>query len=442
MSVRAVTAPPSKSLSHRAILAASLAVGQSHLTGVLEAKDTERTIAIMNAVGARIERTAPGAYTVTGNVGLCQGGPIGSPVDIDVHESGTTCRLIIPILAAGNGDFYLHGAPRMHERPVAQLVETLRAKNVSIEYKGKEGCPPLLIQAAGLPGGLTAISMEESSQYLSGLLLASPVTRQPMIVDVVGDKAVSWPYVALTLQTLADFDMPFSVETLGDDGAWTQADWRAMTEVVPGRTRFRVRSGMYMPHDLRVEGDWSNASYFLIAGAVGPDPVRVEGLKADSLQGDRAICAILERMGARITVDNGAIEAAPPTDGTLRGIDVDMSHCPDLVPGVAVAAALAQGPTVIRGVAHLRIKECDRLEVPAMELRKAGATVEVLDDGLRITPGAVPTGTALALGTHGDHRIAMSLSILERAGATVTFDDPSVVTKSFPGFFEQWKAMV
>jgi 3-phosphoshikimate 1-carboxyvinyltransferase len=191
---------------------------------------------------------------------------------------------------------------------------------------------------------------------------------------------------------------------------------------------------MYMARELRVEGDWSNASYFLAAGAVGQAPVRIEGLRADSLQGDRAMLAILYDMGARIEVSGDGVTVFP---SQLRGVNADLSACPDLAPTVAAVAACAKGDTIIRGAAHLRIKECDRIAAPAAELAKVGATVEERADGMRIVPPErLASGASFA--THNDHRIAMSLAVLQAAGVDATFDVPEVVNKSFPSFWDQW----
>lgn len=437
-----VTAPPSKSVSHRMLIGAALAAGDSVVEHVLESLDIERTADILRAAGARVERLGEGRFAVTGVAGTPAGG-FDAPVSCDVHESGTTCRLLTAVLAAGKGRFRIHGAPRMHERPIGQLVDVLRGLGVRVTYEGRAGCPPLHIDSDGMSGGTTAIGLDESSQYLSGLLLAAPLTGG-LTVEVSGGKVVSWPYVALTLQALEDFGLGFRVETRGSVHAgWQADDWRALREVRPGLVRFVVPPGVYRAGRYRVEGDWSNVSYFLAAGAVGPRPVRVTGVRIDSLQGDRAMLDILGRMGARFErEDNGVV--ALPSD--LNGVEVDMGHCPDLVPTVAVTAAFARGVTRIRNVAHLRIKESDRLSAPAAELRKAGVRVDELDDGL-VVHGALRRGGVARSGdgkvvpflSYGDHRMAMSLALLGFAGVQSVLDDPACVAKSFPHFWNEWE---
>lgn len=254
-----------------------------------------------------------------------------------------------------------------------------------------------------------------------------------------GEKAVSWPYVGLTLKAMEDFGLAFHVEMKSHD-AWKTVDWRTIKEVIPHQTRFIIKPGMYHAGNYQVEGDWSNTSYFLAAGAIGPNPVRISGLRANSLQGDKAMLDIVKRMGANVVIETDAVTVYP---SKLTGITIDMGHCPDLVPTVATLAAFAQGETVITNVAHLRIKECDRLAGPSTELGKAGIISEVLEDGIRIQGDAqinLPEGTELC--TYGDHRMAMSLSLLELADAVVRLDDPKCVAKSFPGFWQQWRKVV
>lgn len=427
-----VQAPSSKSLSHRALICAALASGVSELTGVLESDDIRRTMACFMACGAMFFPSGS-ILKVAGVEGRPRGGSH-EPADLDVHESGTTCRLMTAVAAAGSGRFRVHGAARMCERPIGALAKALRSQDVRFEWENKKGYPPFVMDTAGLPGGTIAVDAEESSQYLSGLLLAAPLAQAEMVVELAGSRVVSWPYVSLTLQAMEDFGATFAAEVF-DGGAWSVVPWRELVQVVPGRTRFRVAPGGYRAGCHRVEGDWSNASYLLAAGAVGPRQVRVKGLRSDSLQGDRAILDILGRMGASVAWDHDVVAISP---SRLCGVEADMSSCPDLVPTVAVLAALAQGETVIRGAAHLRIKECDRLAAPAQELAKIGCQVEVLADGLRINPQPLAPGAAAEFATFGDHRMAMSLSILSLAGVRVALDDRDCVKKSFPGFWNEW----
>lgn len=435
-----VQAPPSKSVSHRTVMGAALAAGDSVVRNVLESKDLERTIGILNAVGARIRARGNGEYAVTGMAGKPRGGtlPDGAPLSCDVHESGTTCRLLTGVLAAGEGRFRIHGAPRMHERPIGELTAALEHLGVRVTCEQRLGCPPLLLETSGLEGDEVHIGLDESSQYLSGLLLAAPLSRKGLTITLGGRKVVSWPYVGLTLQTLEDFGPAFAVEKNDGEG-WKRVDWRTLMEARPGGVRFVVSPGNYRAGDYTVEGDWSGASYFLAAGAVGGRPLRVVGLNINSLQGDRALLSILRRMGARIDVEDHGVVVTP---APLHGIEIDMGACPDLVPTVAVVAAFASGSTVIRNVAHLRIKESDRIAAPAEELRKAGIAVEEREDGMMVHGGTprIPAGTVFR--AHGDHRIAMSMALLGFSGGVVALDNPGVVAKSFPHFWDLWRTVL
>lgn len=434
-----IQAPPSKSVSHRYIMGAALAKGESTIKNVLESKDIERTIAILSAAGASIHSLGKQSYRITGVGGCLQGGPLpeGTPLSCNVHESGTSCRILTALLAAGKGRFRVYGAPRMHERPIGQLVSALESLGVHITFEGRNGCPPFLLETEGIEGGSVTIPLDESSQYLSGLLLAAPSTQSGLMITIGGEKVLSWPYVGLTLQTLEDFGITFAVEQ--KDEGWSRADWRTLTEARPGMVRFLVPPATYKAGNYTVEGDWSGASYFLAAGAIGPRPLHITGLNVQSAQGDRALLRILEAMGAQITLNKAGITVQP---APLQGIEVDMGHCPDLVPTVAMVAAFAQGETRITNVAHLRIKESDRIAAPAAELCKAGITVHEQNDGLTICGGkpVAPAGTVFHC--HGDHRIAMSVALLGLGGIDVQLDEPDVVQKSFPNFWELWHKVV
>lgn len=430
-----ISAPASKSVSHRMLICAALAEGESQVTGVLESQDLERTRACLTAMGAEIAGR-DGDYLVRGVAGVPRGGTA-EPAVLDVGESGTTCRLIVAVAAAGQGLFMVSGRGRMHERPIGELTRVLEGLGTGVDFPGRPDCPPVRITASGLSGGTAGITLEESSQYLSGLLLASPLASGPLTILVTGQKAVSWPYVAVTLSAMRDCGVPVAVETR-HGGDWIATAPEAITRAEPGRLRFLCRPGRYLPGVRQVEGDWSNASYFLAAGALGLRPVRVENLRRDSAQGDRAMVDILARMGARIEQDAASVTVHP---SPLSGLDVDMGHCPDLVPTVAAAAAMAVGVTTITNVAHLRIKESDRLAALADNLTRAGARATVLPDGLRIEPGLIPPNDTVSFATYDDHRMAMSMALFGLRGVTARFDNPGCVAKSFPRFFDQWSTV-
>lgn len=453
-----VFAPPSKSMSHRLLMGAALACGVSSVDNVLESDDTARTREVLAALGAGFERTGAGRYSVTGLGGAVRRPGTGEkalaePLSLFVGESGTTCRLAAAVCAAGEGVFRLHGAGRMHERPMGELIRVLESLGAHIWCEGQKGCLPLTIEAKGLnapalPGGIVTVACDESSQYLSGLLLAAPLSPGGLTLALGGTKAVSWPYVGLTLAALELFGITVCVEeavlSAGGERLWRQTSLRGLREAVPGRVRFRVPAGTYRAGRYCVEGDWSGASYFLAAGAVGSRAVRVRGLLPDSLQGDAAFCGILEQMGARLLRHEDGVTVFP---SELAGATVDLSACPDLAPALAAVAAHARGATRIINAAHLRLKESDRLAGPAAELRKVGCRVVEAPDGMVIEPPEAGPAAPLA-GTvfraYGDHRMAMSLPLLGLAGRSgkgfrVLVDDPDCVSKSFPDFEERWR---
>jgi len=438
-----INAPASKSLSHRTLIAAALANGVSEISGALDSDDITRTRGCLTACGAKIEEKDD-LLVVTGMKNGPAGGnadgkhPKETPAELFMHESGTTCRIMTAVAAAGKGTFNVHGAPRMHERPMAELVKALESLGVAFEFGEKEGFLPFIMKSKGFRKDKVNITLEESSQYLSGLLLGAPMADHETVISVTGKKAVSWPYVALTLRIMEDFKAGFTVE-LKRGSKWQEVPWRSVKGATPGKIRFIVQPTGYDAANYRVEGDWSNASYFLAAGAVGRRPVLIKGLAADSLQGDRAIMDILSQMGATIKVNFDGILVEP---GPLRGIRVDMGRCPDLVPTVSAVAAFASSPTTIENVAHLRIKETDRLAACAEEVARTGCETETTDDSLIIRPTRLPRGQEIDFTTYGDHRMPMSMSLFQLAGITTNFDNPECVGKSFPGFWDEWAKVV
>jgi len=464
--VLTVTAPASKSLSHRYCIGAALARGQSTLRHILNSADLACTRTILEAVGARFTPLPEEDSWQVEGIGQAPQGGQGKALVCNVGESGTTCRLLTAVLAAGQGLFHIYGEGRMHERPLDDLCRALTGLGAGIVYEEKLHCPPLLLQAGGLNphmvDGVSCIGMDYSSQFFSGLLLAAPLASAPLTIELGGTKAVSWPYVGLTLQCLEDFGISFSVESRhkirDTNSPWqilSPTEWRSLDDAQPGCLRVRITPSPYRSGNFCVEGDWSGASYFLAAGALGQRPVKVCGLRADTLQGDRVMLDILERMGAHFELENDTVTVFP---STLHGVSLDMGACPDLVPTVAVLASFATGSTRISNVAHLRIKESDRINAPACELAKLGVMIDQLSDGMLIngTGGLVghehsrlhtprlPAGVMLS--THNDHRMAMSLALLELRDPSLhvrdRLDDPSVVRKSFPQFWDVWSHLL
>jgi 3-phosphoshikimate 1-carboxyvinyltransferase len=427
-----ITAPSSKSLSHRALICAALATGESLLEGVLDSQDLTRTAECLRLLGATIEPREDKLFVH--GIGAATRPDASEPVSMNVGESGTTCRLMAAVVTAIPGIYRIFGEGRMHDRPVSHLTDALTRQGVRVTFEEKDGYPPLVMSSPGLSGGEVTINLEQSSQYLSGLLLAAPLATGTTTIRLIGKSVASWPYVALTLDTMARFGVPVILERrILDD--WQPCAHAEAANLPPTDIRLIVHPAPYRAGAMRVEGDWSNASYFLAAGAVGVAPVRISGLNPSSAQGDRFMLEILDRMGARIEWTDDAVTVFP---SALHGVHVDMNACPDIVPTVAGMAAFATGETVISGAAHLTLKECDRIQGPVTELSKAGVNIEARPDGMVIRGNGGLLPREVDMRTHGDHRMAMSFTILELGGIGVHLDNPSCVAKSFPGFWDVW----
>lgn len=414
-----VVLPGSKSLTNRALPLAALAAGRTTLTHVLDSDDTTHMRTALQQLGAIIEPTADG-LAVTGLGGPFDVRGAEQPLELFLGNSGTTMRSLTGLLAASHGEFILSGDPRMHERPIGDLVQGLRQAGANIDYLHSEGYPPLRVHGKGLDGGTIHVAGNVSSQYLTALLLAAPLARGDVEI-VVDGPLVSQPYITMTLAVMAAFGVTVEHESL---------------------TRFSCRGGQryVAPGSYRIEGDASGASYFLAAGAIGGGPVRVVGAGRDSLQGDVAFADVLMRMGAQVESGEDWIEVSGPGGGRrLRGVDLDLNHIPDAAMTLATTALFADGPTRIRNVHNWRVKETDRLAAMARELTKLGATVTESEDSLTVTPPEQVR--AATIETYDDHRIAMCFSLAAFADQPVTIVDPDCVRKTFPTYFEDFAAI-
>jgi len=410
--------PGSKSISNRVLLLAALASGETELHDLLVADDTARMLDALRALGVGVEPLGDTVFRVTGVGGVF---PVRA-ADLFLGNAGTAFRPLTAVLALAGGDYRLSGVPRMHERPIGDLVDGLRQLGADIRYLGEAGFPPLAISppmpGRGEEGRAVVVRGDVSSQFLSGLLMALPLRGVETTVEVVGE-LISKPYVEITLATMARF------------GVQIQRDgWRRFT-VAAGST---YRS----PGVLHVEGDASSASYFLALGAIGGGPLRVEGVGRDSMQGDVRFADALALMGARITCGANWLEASAPDAGSLQGIDLDCNHIPDAAMTLASVALFAEGPTSLRNIASWRVKETDRIAAMATELRKLGARVDVGEDFIRVSPPLA--GRALqpaVIDTYDDHRIAMCFSVAA-LGTPLRIKDPQTVAKTFPDYFARF----
>jgi 3-phosphoshikimate 1-carboxyvinyltransferase len=409
----AVRVPGSKSITNRAlVLAALYSKGTPcELRGCLRSEDTEVMIAALRALGFDAEARWDGPVprvTVCGEADECD--LLEPAADLFVANSGTTMRFLTALAAVGRGRYRLDGVPRMRERPIGDLLDALGQLGVRAWSEAGNGCPPVVIEADGLPGGRARVRGDTSSQFLSGLLMAAPRARADVTLEVDGP-LVSEPYVAMTEAMLRQ--------------------WGLTVERRPGPAFF-IPAPQH-PADPRthydVEPDASAASYFWAAAALTGGEVRVEGLTARSLQGDVRFAGLLEEMGCRVVRGDTGLAVR---GGPLRGIDADMNDVSDTVMTLAAVACFADGPTTIRNVGHIRHKETDRLAALATELRRLGAGVEEFADGLTITPRPVH---GAVVETYNDHRMAMSLALVGLRIPGVVLNDPGCVAKTYPDFF-------
>lgn len=400
----AIRPPGSKSLTNRALIVAALARGSSVLRNVLHSDDTRVMIDSLNRLGIPVELERGGAdLRVVG----CGGSIPVSSADLWLENSGTSIRFLTAACALGKGTFRLDGNARMRERPIEPLAEALRRWGVAIDCELGTGCPPVRITANGLKAGHVGVAGDLSSQYLSALMMAAPCALGEVALHVTGT-LVSRPYVDMTLAVMRDF------------GAEIREDPEGV---------FRTSGSGYRAADYDVEPDASAASYFMaVAAATGGD-VTITGLSQKSLQGDVHFADVLEQMGCRVHWLPHAVrvEGKP-----LRGIDVDMNAISDTAQTLAAVAPFAEGPTRIRNVAHMRLKETDRVAALVAELSRLGLRVEEHLDGLTIHPGPMQPAV---IKTYDDHRMAMSFAILGLRQPGVTIADPGCTSKTYPEFF-------
>ncbi len=409
-----VRLPGSKSISNRVLLLAALAEGETEVRDLLESDDTARMREALSALGVEMTDLGGDAWRVKGVGGAFPN----KRADLFLGNAGTAFRSLTAALAVSGGDYRLSGVPRMHERPIGDLVEALHHLGASVECVGNEGYPPLHIRPATIrPGGVVRIRGDVSSQFLTGLLMALPLTGVETTVEVVGE-LISKPYIEITLATMARFGVQ-----VGREG------WQRF--VVPAGSVYRSPGTIY------VEGDASSASYFLALGAIGGGPLRVEGVGENSIQGDVRFAEALTQMGARIVCGPNWIEASAPTSGKLCGIELDCNHIPDAAMTLAATALFAKGATTLKNIASWRVKETDRIAAMTTELRKLGASVEEGADFIRITPHSSLLTPHGGIDTYDDHRIAMCFALVAR-GVPLRINDPGCVAKTFPDFFARF----
>ncbi len=405
--------PGSKSLTHRALIAAGLADGNSTLKSFLSCEDTLYTASTLQRLGINITFKDDIAE-VQGNSGIFK--LFADKQEIDLGNSGTSYRLLLSIAALARGKYVFTGSERMKERPVAYLVNALRSLGVDAGYLEKEGYPPVLINASGIKGGRVKVPGDISSQYISSLLFSGPYAGSDLTIEIDGE-LVSKPYIDLTLDVMNAFGVSAEHE-----------DYQV----------FHVPAGqLYRAREFVIDGDASSASYFWGAAAITGGRVKTENIHPfKTRQGDIGLLNIFEKMGCCIMRDDNSVTV---TGAPIKGVNVDMGAMPDMVPTLAVVALFAAGKTIITNVGHLRHKESDRIADTAKELRRMGGRVEEKEDGLVIYGGEKLHGAEID--PHNDHRLAMSFAMAGLKIPGVTIKNENCVAKSFPEFWGLWETL-
>ena len=406
--------PGSKSLTNRALTLAALADGPVELSGALVAEDSEVMLAALRTLGFVVDVDGT-TMRVEG-----RGGTIpASHAELDLRLSGTSIRFLTALVALGDGWYRLTGNERMRERPIEDLLAALRELGVDATSEDGTGCPPVIVKARGLPGGEAEIAGERSSQYVSALLMAAPYARETVSLAVTGDLA-SKPFVDMTIALMERF------------GVRVERD---------GYARFAVELGSYRARAYQVEGDAMAAGYFWAAAAATGGRVRVDNVGRASLQGDRRLADVLAEMGCQVTWTDQTCEVEAPASGDLRGGTFDLNDMSDQAQTLGMLALFAREPVRIENVWNMRIKETDRLNAMATELRKFGARVEEERDAFTVhPPERFPDRVEVE--TYGDHRMAMAFAVAGLAGTEVAILEPACVAKTYPGFFDDLSAAV
>ncbi|EAX2376242.1 3-phosphoshikimate 1-carboxyvinyltransferase [Salmonella enterica] len=409
----AINLPGSKSVSNRALLLAASACGKTVLTNLLDSDDVRHMLNALSALGINYTLSADRTRCdITGN-----GGALRAPgaLELFLGNAGTAMRPLAAALCLGQNEIVLTGEPRMKERPIGHLVDSLRQGGANIDYLEQENYPPLRLRG-GFTGGDIEVDGSVSSQFLTALLMTAPLAPEDTTIRVKGE-LVSKPYIDITLNLMKTFGVEIT-------------NHHYQQFVVKGGQQYHS-PGRYL-----VEGDASSASYFLAAGAIKGGTVKVTGIGRKSMQGDIRFADVLEKMGATITWGDDFIAC---TRGELHAIDMDMNHIPDAAMTIATTALFAKGTTTLRNIYNWRVKETDRLFAMATELRKVGAEVEEGHDYIRITPPAKLHHADI--GTYNDHRMAMCFSLVALSDTPVTILDPKCTAKTFPDYFEQLARM-
>lgn len=408
-----ISAPPSKSYTHRAIILGSLAKGETVIDNYLASDDTTHTINVCRALGVDIHGGNK-RLEITGTGGQFPNQT--GPIKVFVGNSGSTIRMMAAVAALAPGITIFDGDKRLRERPVGDLISALQSLGVKVRSLERDGYPPIEIVGGRIEGGEVSASGRESSQHISSLIMVAPYADSPVTVKLI-DQLHSSPYVDITIDAMRQFGIEVENNFF-------------KKFVVKNNQRY---TGRYY----RVEGDYSSAAYFFAAAAIGKGFMIINNLEANSVQGDRYFLEILSRMGCQVNYDGGQVRVTRRDE--LIGVTMDMGDCPDIAQPLAIVAAYAKGKTKITNIGHLRLKESDRIADTVLELRKMGIEVEVAEDAMTVTGGR-PKGATID--SHNDHRMTMSFAIaaLFAEGETV-INGAESVAKSYPSFFEDFKSL-
>lgn len=411
-----VTLPGSKSLSNRILLLAALAQGTTKVINLLDSDDVRHMLNALSLMGVD--------YKLSDDRTICEVSGLGGAFKCDkalelfLGNAGTAVRPLSAALCLSEGVFTVTGEPRMYERPIGDLIDAMRVLGADVTYQKSEGYPPLVIKGRALAGGEVSIKGNISSQYLTALLMVSPLLSSDLLIKMDGE-LVSKPYIDITLDTMARFGV-----------AVVNNNYESFE--VKGNQTYQS------PKEIMVEGDASSASYFLAAAAIAGGPVKVHGTGSASVQGDAKFAKVLELMGAKVEYSEHWIEVTGT--GSLKGVDVDLNHIPDAAMTIAVAALFAEGPTCIRNIYNWRVKETDRLSAMATELRKVGAVVDEGEDYIHITPPE--SIQSAAIDTYDDHRMAMCFSLASFGDVDITINDPKCTSKTYPDYFDVFSGLM
>ena len=410
-----VTLPGSKSITNRILLLSAIADGATTIIGPLVSDDTLHMIDALKKLQVDLTQKDNGDILIHGTRGNFKN----KSAEIFLGNAGTAFRPLTAALSFSKGQYTLSGLPRMHERPIKDLVDALLQLNADITYLGQEGYPPLKISPSEIMiNGPIKIRGDISSQFLTSLLLAMPLTKKEVVIEIEGD-LISKPYIDITLNLMARFGIHVK-----------KIDWKHF--VIPGSTSY------VSPGEIFVEGDASSASYFLAAGALAGD-IEVKGIGRNSIQGDVKFAEALVLMGADINILEASIQVTKVA--ALQAINLDCNHIPDAAMTLAVLALFAKGTTKLLNIGSWRVKETDRIKAMATELRKLGAAVTEGNDFIEITP-PLKIKEHVEIDTYDDHRMAMCFSLVSLRNIPITINDPACVNKTFPTYFEVLESIV